>query len=110
VSGSDCLIQDQVGGKDNPVLLISATRTTRVSAGAELFGVLFVTSAENSAAEFTGNGHGTIYGSVIMDADMKSFRGTFQIVYIEDLVQGALTTPLQGTVAGGWTDFHAAWQ
>ena len=110
VSGPTCSLKDQVGGKGNPVLLITAATNTRVSAGAQLFGVLFVTDVEDASAEFTGNGHATIYGAVIMDAVMEHFNGTFQIVYIEDLVQGALETPLQGAVAGGWTDFHAAWQ
>ena len=110
VSGSTCSLKGQVGGKGNPVILISAAADTRVSAGAELFGVLFVTEAEVAGAEFTGNGHATIYGAVIMDAVMEHFNGTFQIVYIEDLVKGALDTPLQGAVAGGWTDFHTAWQ
>ena len=112
MSGSTCDLKDQVGGKDNPVFLISAAANTRVSAGAQLFGLLFVTEAELGAgnAEFTGNGHATIYGAVIMDAVMEHFNGTFQIVYVEALIDQALDSGLLGAVSGGWTDFHTAWR
>lgn len=110
VSGSLCRLQNQVGGKSNPVILISAAADTRVSAGAELFGVLFVTDKEVSGAEFTGNGHATIYGAVIMDATMEHFNGTFQIVWVDNVVEQALETPIFGALAGGWTDFHASWR
>jgi len=112
VSGSTCSLKDQIGGKDNPVFLISAAADTRVSAGAQLFGLLFVTEAELGAgnAEFTGNGHATIYGAVIMDAVMEHFNGTFQIVYVEALIKQPLDAGLLGAVSGGWTDFHTAWR
>lgn len=110
VSGPTCTLQDQVGGKDNPVLLISAAGNTRVNAGAEVFGILFVTDKEVSGAEFTGNGHATIYGAAIMDATMEHFNGTFQIVWVDNVVELVLETGLFGAVAGGWTDFHASWR
>jgi hypothetical protein len=110
VSGNDCLINDQVGGPTNAVFLISAARTTRFSAQAEFFGALMVTDKEDPDAEFTGNGGGTVYGAAIMDAEMKNFNGTFQIVWVDVLVGLAFDTPLFGAVAGGWTDFHARWQ
>lgn len=112
VSGSTCDLKTQVGGKNNPVLLISATSNTKVSAGAELFGVLFVTDTEvgTGNADFTGNGHATVYGAVIMDAIMEHFNGTFQIVYVEDLIDQVLDTGLTAAVAGGWTDFHVSWR
>ena len=110
VSGAECDIKNQIGGPDNPVLLISSVANTKISAGGSLYGVLFVTDKEFANAEFTGNGHATVYGSVIMDAVMEHFNGTFQIVYVEELVNQALESGLFGAVAGGWTDFHAAWQ
>jgi hypothetical protein len=110
ISGSSCALKDQIGGKDNPVLLISAAADTRVSAGAELFGVLFVTNKEVAGAEFTGNGHAPIYGAAVMDATMEHFNGTFQIVYVDNLANTVWDTPLFGAVAGGWTDFHASWR
>jgi len=45
-----------------------------------------------------------------MDATMEHFNGTFQIVYVDNLVNTAYETPLFGAVAGGWTDFHASWR
>ena len=41
---------------------------------------------------------------------MEHFNGTFQIVYVDVLVGGAFDIPLFGAIAGGWTDFHAAWR
>jgi hypothetical protein len=115
ISGSNCKLQTQIGDTGNgtvggPVLLISAAANTQITAGAELFGMLVVTDVEVPGAEFTGNGHGTIYGAAIMDAEMKNFNGTFQIVYVENLIQQVLDTGAFGEVAGGWTDFHATWQ
>jgi hypothetical protein len=108
-------LQTQIGDTGNgtvggPVLLISAAANTQITAGAELYGMLVVTDVEVPGAEFTGNGHGTIYGAAIMDAEMKNFNGTFQIVYVENLIQQVLDTGAFGEVAGGWTDFHATWQ
>ena len=110
ISGPTCSLKDQIGGPTNAVFLISAASNTRVSAGAELFGALMVTDKEDPSAEFTGNGHATIYGAAIMDATMEHFNGTFQIVWVDTLVGLAFETPLFGAVAGGWTDFHARWQ
>jgi len=110
VSGDDCLIKDQVGSNENIVYLISAATTTRVSANGSFFGILMVTDHEDPNAEFTGNGNATIYGAAIMDAVMDNFNGTFQIVYVEELVKGANEIPLLGVIAGGWTDFHDAWR
>ncbi|MBT8063570.1 MAG: hypothetical protein KJN94_01015, partial [Gammaproteobacteria bacterium] len=60
ISGSECDFKTQVGTAENPVFLISAAGNTKVSAGASMFGVLMVTDAEVSNADFTGNGHATI--------------------------------------------------
>jgi hypothetical protein len=112
ISGPSCTLRGQIGGpsKEEAVFLVSAATTTTVNSTAELFGVLMVTTVEDPDAEFTGNGGATIYGAAIMDADMKNFNGTFQIVYVDTLVDGAFETPLFGAVAGGWTDFHSAWR
>jgi hypothetical protein len=111
VSGSSCVLSGQIGTAKAPVFLISAAEETKVSATAEFFGVLFVTDVEHpGTAEFTGNGTATIYGAAIMDAEMKNFNGTFQIVYLENVLGLAYDTGAFGAVAGGWTDFHAAWR
>jgi hypothetical protein len=110
ISGDECLLRGQVGSKDNIVFLISAAANTRVSSKVDFFGALMVTDKEVPGAQFTGNGGGTIYGAAIMDATMRHFNGTFQIVYVDTLVAGAFDIPLFGAIAGGWTDFHAAWR
>ena len=110
ISGSDCRLPGQVGTPEEPVFIISATATTRVSAQSDIFGVLFVTDVLNPAAQFSGNGGATVYGAVIMDALMKHFNGTFQIVYVENILEQVLDDGSFGAVAGGWTDFHATWQ
>jgi hypothetical protein len=110
VLGPVCDLKTQVGSKDNVVTLISAASDTRVSAQAEFFGVLMVTDKEDENANFSGNGTATIYGAAIMDAEMEHFNGTFQIVYVEELIDDALDYPLLGAIAGGWTDFHEDWR
>jgi hypothetical protein len=110
IDGSDCVLQTQVGSATNPVLLISVAQDVRVNAGAEVFGVVFISNAKYSDAEFSGNGRATIYGAVIMDAEMQHFNGTFQIVYLENIISQAIDTGAFGAVAGGWTDFHATWR
>ncbi len=110
ISGSDCDITSNVtvGSASHPVLLISAAAQTTIHGS--LFGVLVVTDAENAAAEFSGNGHGTIYGAAVMDAEMNHFNGTFQIVYLDNVVQKTFGTGVFGALQGGWTDIHADWQ
>jgi hypothetical protein len=110
ISGPSCDIPTNttVGSVDAPVFLISAAADTQVHGS--LFGILFVTDAENPAAEFSGNGKGTIYGAAVMDAEMDHFNGTFQIVYLDNVVNKALESGGAGGVQGGWTDFHASWQ
>jgi len=110
VSGNDCTLRGQIGTAETPVFLISAAATTKVTATVEFFGLLFVTDKENPNAQFSGTGTATIYGAAIMDADMKHFQGTFQIVYLENVIGLALDTGLFGAVAGGWADFHTTWQ
>ena len=110
ISGPECDFKNQIGTATDPVFLISAAANTKVSAGASLFGVLFVTDVEEPNAEFTGNGHATIYGAAVMDAEMEHFNGTFQIVYLENVIQPAVERGNFGAVAGGWTDFHPIWQ
>jgi hypothetical protein len=110
ISGSDCRLPGQVGTPEEPVFIISATATTRVNAQSDVFGVLFVTDVLNPNAQFSGNGGGTVYGAVVMDATMKHFNGTFQIVYVQNVLDQVLEDGSFGAVAGGWTDFHATWQ
>ncbi|MEJ8567614.1 pilus assembly PilX family protein [Elongatibacter sediminis] len=110
ITGASCDIKTQIGSAENPVLLISLVANTKITAGAEIFGVLFVSDAANANAEFTGNGHGTVYGAAVMDAVMEHFNGTFQVVYLENLIRAVTETGAFGNVAGGWADFHDTWE
>ena len=106
----ECDIKVRVGSYEAPVLLISAATLTHFNAGAEIFGLVFITDAEDSAAEFWANGHATVYGQAIIDATLGKFQGTFQVVYLEQVIERALGLGSFGVMAGGWTDFHKDWQ
>ena len=111
VTGSDCTINSNttVGSKDNPVLLISAATTTKLSGGANIFGVLFITDVEDSNAMLKSLGTNTVYGSVINDAKLDQYQGTFQIVWADDVSEKAANSDGLGSVPGGWSDFHEDW-
>lgn len=106
----DSLKKVRVGTAETPVLLISAATKTHFNAGAEIFGFVFVTDAEDPNAEFFVNGHATIYGAAVVDAKLGRFNGTFQLVYLESVIEKALGKGGIGVMAGGWTDFHKDWQ
>jgi hypothetical protein len=112
VSGSVCQINSNtvIGSAKAPVLLISAATTTRFNGGANLFGVLFVTDVEDAQAELDSIGTNTVYGSVINDATLAQFNGTFQVVWAEDISEKAGNNGGLGSVLGGWSDFHRDWE
>ena len=112
VSGGDCLVNSNttIGSPDHPVLLISAAPMTRFNGGAKLYGVLFITDVEHSTAEFQSIGTNTIYGSVINDATLGSYQGTFQVVWADHVSDKAGNGGGLGSVLGGWSDFHTDWE
>ncbi len=112
ISGPQCIVNanTQIGTANAPVVLISAASLTRFNGGAIFFGLLFVTDAEYPAAEFDAIGSLTIYGAAVIDAKISKFKGTFQIVYLEDVLKKALQNGGFGNVAGSWTDFHQDWR
>jgi parallel beta-helix repeat protein len=112
VSGSECKINSNtiIGSVDNPVLLISAATTTTFNGGANFYGVLFATDVEDPAAELNSIGTNTVYGSVINDAVLGSYNGTFQVVWAEDVSEKAGNGGGLGSVLGGWSDFHEDWE
>ena len=112
VSGPTCTVNanTQVGTAETPVVLISAAGLTRFNGGATLFGLLFVTDAEVPTAEFQAIGTMTIYGAAVIDATLGKYQGTFQIVYVDRILEKAWQTGGIGNVAGGWSDFHADWR
>ncbi|MGD8357273.1 MAG: PilX N-terminal domain-containing pilus assembly protein [Lysobacterales bacterium] len=110
ISGASCDINSNavIGSAHAPVLLISAANVTRMAGGATIFGVLYVSDAENSAASFESQGNNIVYGQVILDAQFGTYNGTFQVVYNENLLTRVAGTGGLGSVAGGWADFQPA--
>ncbi len=80
-----------------------------MNGGAKIYGTLFVTDVEDSAAELNANGTNTVYGSVIVDSTVGLYTGTFQVVWNENTSRLAGGTGGLGTVVGGWSDFHRDW-
>jgi len=112
VSGPECRVNSNttIGSPDAPVLLISAASTTRFNGGAELYGILFLTDTEDPAADLDVNGNNTVYGSVIVDTELDSYNGTFQIVYNQHIIESAAGGGGLGSLIGGWSDFHPDWE
>ena len=112
VSGSECRINSntQVGSPGAPIMLISAAGLTRLNGGAKLYGTLFVTDVEDSNAELESNGTNAVYGSVIVDAIIGAYQGTFQVVWNENSARKAGAGGGLGAVIGGWSDFHRDWE
>jgi hypothetical protein len=112
ISGNTCSVNanTQIGTAEFPVILLSAAGTTRFNGGAKLFGVLFVTDVENANADFDAVGSMTIYGAAVIDATLAQYQGTFQIVYLENVIETAFGDPGFGDVAGAWSDFHPDWR
>ena len=110
-TGAECRINanTQVGSPDAPVMLISATSNTQLNGGAKVYGTLFVTDVEDSAAELNANGTNTVYGSVIVDGNMGLYLGTFQVVWNDNTSRKAGSGGGLGAVVGGWSDFHRDW-
>jgi len=110
-TGAECRINSNttVGSPENPVLLISAARLTRLNGGAKLYGTLFIADVENQAAELQSNGTNTVYGQVIVDGKLGSYQGTFQVVWNENTSRKAGTGGGLGNMLGGWTDNPGDW-
>lgn len=112
VSATTCAINanTQIGTPEEPVFLISAARTTRFNGGASLFGTLFITDVEDANAELDAAGTMTIYGAAVIDGKLGQYNGTFQIVYLEGVLEHSLGTGGFGAVSGAWSDFHRDWR
>jgi hypothetical protein len=112
VSGSTCSVSanTQVGSAEHPVFLISAADLTRFNGGASLFGTLMITDVEDPDAAFHAVGTMTIYGAAVIDGAMGQYNGTFQVVYLENILEQSLETGAFGDVSGAWSDFHADWR
>ncbi len=111
-TGSLCSIAANtvIGSKNGPVMLIAAASETRLNGGTKMFGVLYLTDAEDPNAELTATGNNTLYGAAIIDGTIGAFNGTFQLIYVESVAELVAGTGGMGSLVGGWTDFHSDWR
>ncbi len=112
VTGSVCNIKSnaEVGSPAAPLLLITAAETTIMQGGATIFGMLYVSDAESTTATIDVRGNNIVYGAVVIDSNLESYNGTFQVIYNEKLIRVAVTQGGLGNVIGGWADFHPDWE
>lgn len=110
-TGDHCTIAANtiIGSQYGPVMLISAATETRFAGGTKMFGVFYLTDVEDPDASLVVLGTNTVYGAMIIDGDIGSFVGTFQVIYVESVSQIVAGTGGMGSLAGGWTDFHRDW-
>jgi hypothetical protein len=99
-----------VGSPEFPVFLISAANLTRMNGGGSLFGIVFVTDVLGNDAVFESIGGWTTYGAIVVDAELGKYSGTFQIVYVDQVLRLAADSGGIGEVAGGWTDAPPFWR
>lgn len=95
---------------EGPVLLISAGASLKLVSNASIFGTLFITDALVDGADLETGGGLTIYGAAVVDSTIDKFTGTFQVVYVEDIIKSSTEVGKFGSVGGGWSDFHQDWR
>jgi hypothetical protein len=86
-------------------MLISAAKTTTFTGDNNIYGVVFISDVEAPGAAWNASGTNIVYGSVIIDAELDSFVGTFKIIYNKDVALLAAGSNGIGTISGGWRDF-----
>lgn len=107
VSGPQCRLDgtNVIGSPQLPVMLISAASNTTFTGDNNIFGVVFITDVEDPDATWDASGTNIVYGSVIIDAELDSFVGTFKDIYNADVSMLAAGSNGIGTLSGGWRDF-----
>jgi hypothetical protein len=107
VSGAQCRLDgtNVVGSPELPVMLIIAAETTTFTGDNIIFGMVFITDVEEPGAQWNASGTNIVYGSVIIDAVLDAFVGTFKVIYNADVSLLAAGTNGIGTLSGGWRDF-----
>ncbi len=104
-SSSQCTLPSQVGTPDAPALVV-VTGKARMNSTL-LYGMLFLRSDDDDA-ELTGVGHAQVFGSVVVQGEVKTMAGGFTIVYVNINISklgGRLPeTTRFGQVASSWLD------
>ena len=110
VSGTECRLDGSnvVGSPDWPVMLISAAQTTTFTGDNNIFGVIFITDIEQAAAVWNASGTNIVFGSVIIDAELDGFVGTFKVIYNDKVSLLAAGSDGIGTLSGGLARFWSA--
>ena len=106
ISGDSCILNAAtLGSPENPIVLVSAAPLTRITGTVTIFGLMYIFDGEDVTAEFSGAGTASIYGALIVDADMSKFTGTVNVVYAKDVLVKAADQGDYGGINGGWRDF-----
>ena len=50
-------------------------------------------------------GNGVVYGAIVVDCNLNGSNGTFDLVYNEQIINGANGIAGVGAANGGWRDF-----
>ena len=88
----------------------SAANTFKATGTVSIFGTVFITDVLDSEATLDAGGTMTVYGAAVIDAKMGHYTGTFQLVYLEDIIKLSLESGKFGNASGGWSDFHQDWR
>jgi len=112
IEGGNCNFtgNKEIGSPDAPVFLISAANTFKATGTVNVFGTLFVTDVLDSEATLDAHGTMTIYGAAVIDGKLGHYTGTFQLVYVDDIIKVSLESGKFGNASGGWSDFHQDWR
>ncbi len=100
-----CTLPAQVGSPDAPAIVVVNNKAKMNST--LLYGLLFVRSS-NDTAELSGVGHAQVFGSVVVEGEVKTMAGGFTIVYSNVQIsrpgKDLPETTRFGLVPGSWLD------
>lgn len=97
-----------IGSVQAPVVLISEAGPTAINGGAAIFGVVYIfdgNPAGSNGAYLQVGGGATVYGALIVDAEIKDLNGGFNVVYNGGILATATGYKGVGAMNGGWRDF-----
>lgn len=102
--GTDCQLGATVGSVQDPVVLVS-DGAVKLAANGQFFGIIFVTKNAPSAG-FSANGGGQVYGSVILEGNVK-MAGNPTVIFNKAVLRniGNSNNFLRyGPIPGSWSD------
>jgi Flp pilus assembly pilin Flp len=117
----DCSLAENIGTYEKPVIIFVHGDVT-LNGGDEVYGIVFAfsepaagtdpdtpTLIENNELKLTGTP--TVYGVILVNADVDLPNGNFTLVYSQNLLENLYDTSGDeffgiGRRAGSWTDFN----